>query len=153
MDKLIIQYTCPVVQEIGMRYGSAAAAGIDLLAAYNHDNADGKWVIYSETSTTIDCGVKIVIPDGYYGMVAMRSGHGFRDLSCHIGTIDNDYRGPVKCRVRNHSDKLQTIAAGERFCQLILLPYTQVCWEFVDDKIEELYPTDRGISGYGSTGL
>ena len=37
---------------------------------------------------------------------------------------------------------------GERFAQLIILPYPQIEFE----EVEELSTTERGANGYGSTG-
>lgn len=126
-------------------------AGIDLSAGLS---SNGDWVIPVGGERTIDTGLAVVIPEGYYGRVVLRSGHGFkRGLSCHIGTVDATYRGEIKVLVRNHSQEVQRIQPGERFAQLIVQPYVICEVEQVFGDIAEAYPSDRGTKGFGSSGL
>lgn len=98
---------------------------------------------------TIDLGVRIGIPDGYYGQLTLRSSAGKKGLTIPngVGVIDSGYRGNVKLLVAALAEPV-LITAGERICQLIILPLPAVTWEpgIVDDV------TDRGASGFGSTG-
>ena len=98
---------------------------------------------------TIDLGVRVAIPDGYYGQLTLRSSAGGKGLTTPngVGIIDSGYRGNVKLLVAALTEPV-LIAAGERICQLIILPLPAVSWELgvVDDD------TDRGDGGFGSTG-
>lgn len=98
---------------------------------------------------TIDLGVRAAIPDGYYGQLTLRSSAGKKGLAIPngIGVIDSGYRGNIKVLVTALAEPV-LVAAGERICQLIILPLPPVDVEtgIVDDS------TDRGTGGLGSTG-
>ena len=66
-----------------------------------------------------------------------------------VGVIDTDYTGELKAAVINVSDKDFTINSGDRIAQLVFLPVEKarlVSAESLDD-------TERGIGGFGSTGI
>lgn len=126
-----------------LAYASQGAAGLDLPACI------GGHVVPAGGELLIPTGVAVAIPDELYGQVVMRSGHGIkRSLSCHVGTIDSDYRGEIKVLVRNHGAEDQVIEPGERFAQLVIQP----CPRMVPVEVHELPVTTRGDSGFGSTG-
>ena len=128
-----------------LAYGSEGAAGLDIAAGAIHCH----WRIPGHGSRLIPTGLAVAIPDGHFGRIVMRSGHGIkRDLSCHVGTIDSDYRGEIMVLVRNHGAGDQTIEPGERFAQLIVMP----CPRIEVTAIDELPLTKRGAGGFGSTG-
>ena len=64
------------------------------------------------------------------------------------GTIDADYRGEIRVILVNLSNEDFTINDGERICQMVIAPFTQVEWQSVD-KLDE---TNRGAGGFGHTG-
>lgn len=98
---------------------------------------------------TIDLGVRAAIPDGYYGQLTLRSSAGKQGLTVPhgVGVIDSGYRGNLKVLVAALAEPV-LVAAGERICQLIILPLPPVDVDagVVDDR------TARGIGGFGSTG-
>lgn len=98
---------------------------------------------------TIDLGVRVAIPDGYYGQLVLRSSAGSKGLTIPHGTgiIDSGYRGNLKALVTCTAGPV-LVATGERICQLIILPLPHVDVEVgvIDDD------TDRGAGGFGSTG-
>lgn len=98
---------------------------------------------------TIDLGVRVAIPDGYYGQLTLRSSAGKKGLSIPngVGVIDAGYRGNVKLLVAALTEPT-LVAAGERICQLIILSLPSIDVEVgvVDDR------TARGSGGFGSTG-
>ena len=98
---------------------------------------------------TVDLGVRVAIPEGYYGQLILRSSAGKAGLSIPnaVGVIDSGYRGNLKLLVTAIAAPV-AIATGESVCQLIILPLPHVEWEsgIVDDS------TDRGAGGFGSTG-
>ena len=64
------------------------------------------------------------------------------------GTIDSDYRGEIKVILVNLSNDNYTIKPQDRIAQIVFSRF--VTGEF--DIVENLDETDRGESGFGSTG-
>ena len=100
---------------------------------------------------SIPTGVAVKLPPDAWGMIKPRSSTGWKKkLSVFEGVIDTGYTGQLSCLVYNPGDRIKTVKNGERLAQLILVPsYTDHGIKYV----EELPETDRGISGFGSTGL
>lgn len=127
--------------------GSASAAGYDLYSSENsHVPAHGQGLIATDVS--------IVIPEGYYGRVAPRSGlavkHG---IHTGAGVIDSDYRGELKIVLFNFGSEDFIIKQGDRIAQLILEKITTPAITQLNEKEwEEELNTERGESGFGSTG-
>jgi dUTP pyrophosphatase len=65
------------------------------------------------------------------------------------GTIDEDYRGPVKVMLINLGKESFEIKNGDRIAQMVISKYSRVDIEQVD----ELSDTNRGSGGFGSTGV
>ena len=127
-------------------YGTAASAGADLRACL-----DEPAVIAPGETRMIPYGVAVEIPDGYVGLIFGRSGMALkRGLapSNKVGVIDSDYRGELMTAFYNQSPAPQRIEPGERVAQLVIVP----CLRAEFEPAEELSPTDRGLSGFGSTG-
>lgn len=96
--------------------------------------------------------IAVEIPRGYFGAVYARSGlstkKGLRPATC-VSVIDSDYRGEIGLPIYNDdSEHFQTIQPHERVAQLVIQPYIAPDLEEVD----ELDETDRGESGFGSSG-
>lgn len=127
-------------------YGSAAAAGADLYACLNEPVT-----IASGETHFIKTGVALEIPEGYAGLIYARSG-----LACKqglapankVGVVDADYRGEIIVALHNHSNDAKTIAHGERIAQLVITPFLTADF----NQVDELDDTERGVSGFGSTG-
>lgn len=119
-------------------------AGLDL-----HVPAGQGCLVRSGAVYTIDLGVRVAIPDGHFGQLTLRSSAGAKGLTIPhgAGIIDSGYRGNLKVLLCALADPV-LVAAGERICQLIILPLPHVDVEAgtVDDR------TDRGNGGFGSTG-
>lgn len=126
------------------QYQTEHSAGMDLHSAEEVTILAGRMAL-------IDTGIKIAIPEGFEGQVRPRSGlaakHGITVLNAP-GTIDADYRGPVKVILINLSDQLYKINVGDRIAQLVIAKYEKVEIE----EVEVLDDTDRGSGGMGSTG-
>lgn len=127
--------------------GSAYSAGYDLYACLNE-----KVLIGPNETVKIGTGLSIAIPDGYFGAIFARSGlatnKGLRPANC-VGVCDSDYRGEYIIALHNDSNIEQTISNGDRIAQLIVLPYISLDFK----EVIELSETDRGSSGFGSTGV
>lgn len=91
-------------------------------------------------------------PEGYAGFIYARSGlatkNGLRPSNC-VGVCDEDYSGEYIVAVHNDTNEYQFINNGDRIAQLEFRPYEQAEFEEVD----ELDETERGVSGFGSTGV
>lgn len=126
--------------------GSDEAAGYDLYACTNT-----RIVIAPHDTVKIGTGLAIEIPNGYFGGIYARSGmatkNGLRPANC-VGICDSDYRGEYIVALHNDSNLPQTIEPMERIAQLVIIPYLSA--EF--NEVKELSDTDRGDSGFGSTG-
>ena len=126
--------------------GSNQAAGYDLYAC-----VDTPVNIPAHCTEKIPTGLAIEIPDGYFGGIFARSGlatnHGLRPSNC-CGVVDSDYRGNVIVALHNDTNEEKLIMPGERIAQLVVLPYLPIIFE----EVEELTDTERGDSGFGSTG-
>lgn len=126
-------------------YGSPYSAGADLYSC------EGEVTLKPGESHLFHTGIAMEIPVGYVGLVYARSG-----LACKkglapankVGVIDSDYRGEIMVCLYNHSDKEQTVEAGERIAQMVIAPFLTVEYE----QTEELSETVRGEGGFGSTG-
>jgi dUTP pyrophosphatase len=125
--------------------------------------------------TVVDCGFKVRIPPGYEIVVRPRSGLAFKHGITIVnapGTIDEDYRGPIKVALSSvnsyHSkgssgshnpifgpagkltiwDNRFKISKGDRIAQIALKKVED--YEFVEGSVDN--DTERGEGGYGSTG-
>ncbi len=96
-------------------------------------------------------GISIALPTGYVGLVHPRSGlalkHGITVLNSP-GTVDAGYRGEIMVTLINTSDEVFEIAIGDRIAQLLIQEIVQA--KFV--VVSQLPGSDRGNSGFGSTG-
>lgn len=124
--------------------GSKQAVGFDIYA-----DADCT-IIGGQGTKMIPSGIAVMIPEGYYGRIAMRSGLAIKEgLAVSGGVIDRDYRGEIKvitfCTRNDHS---YTVRKGDRIAQLVIEK------AFYGEAVEvsELPETERGSDGFGSSG-
>ncbi|HWF97292.1 MAG TPA: dUTP diphosphatase [Xanthobacteraceae bacterium] len=129
-------------------YQSAAAAGLDLMAAVA---IDAPVIIGPGRRALIPTGLTIALPGGTEGQVRPRSGlaarHGVTVLNSP-GTIDADYRGEIQVILINLGQESFTVTRGMRIAQLIIAPTVQVTIR----ETTKLDETTRGVGGFGSTG-
>lgn len=81
-----------------------------------------------------------------------RSGLGAKygiTLANSVGVIDSDYRGEIMIPLINHGKESFTVSSGMRIAQLIVMPVISQDWM----EAENLGETERGESGFGSSGL
>ena len=82
------------------------------------------------------------------GLVKPRSGLAFNSgIDSMAGVIDSDYRGEVKVLLTTHKQNIR-ISQGDRIAQLLIMPIL-MCTPI---QVDELDATERGSSGFGSTG-
>ena len=127
-------------------YATVQSAGLDLRA-----HIESAITLAPLERKIIGTGLKMALPSGLEAQVRPRSGlaakFGITVLNAP-GTIDADYRGEIGVILVNLSNEAYTLQPGERIAQLVIAAYTQVRWE----AATELTDTNRGDSGFGSTG-
>lgn len=119
-------------------------AGLYLRAIYCYKDNEFGFIEYGT-------GIAIEVPDGYVGLIFPRSSISKtpHSLANSVGVIDSGYRGEIIFRFRTDIDKEHLeYEIGDRIGQLIIMPVPAI--EVVE--VEELTETERGKSGYGSTG-
>ncbi len=128
-------------------YRTEGAAGADVSSA-----SISPIVIKPGKAAAIPTGLYPEIPSGYELQVRPRSGLALRSSVTVLnspGTIDSDYRGEIQIILINHGDKDFTVSYGDRIAQLVLSPAIKA--EFV--PVSSISETERGDSGFGSTGV
>ena len=127
-------------------YASAAAAGVDLVAA-----VEAPLTLRPGERAAVPTGIALALPEGYEAQVRPRSGlalkHGIAVLNSP-GTIDADYRGEIRVILANLGAEPVTLRRGERVAQLVVAPVSRIAWQPVAD----LPASRRGAAGFGSTG-
>lgn len=120
-------------------------AGFDLYC-------DADMVIEPSTFVDVPLGVAIKVPEGTWGLLTARSStlrkHG---LMVAQGVIDCGYTGPLFAGVWNMTDEPVKIEHGMRLVQYILM--TNASLDVDAQQVDELPKTERGASGFGSSGV
>lgn len=122
--------------------GSKRAAGYDLYSAYDYS-------IEPMSNALVKTDLQIQIPEGCYGRVAPRSGLALKHfIDVGAGVVDEDYRGNLGVVLFNFGKEDFKITKGDRVAQLICekIEYPEL------EEVENLDTTNRGDSGFGSTG-
>jgi dUTP pyrophosphatase len=101
----------------------------------------------------VGTGIAVEIPEGYVGLVTVRSSMGREGVSLanSVGIVDSDYRGELILNLYNHSYVHADgfgVSAGERIGQLVVVPAPT----FDLTEVDSLSTTERGEGGFGSTG-
>ena len=147
-------------------------AGFDLYAD------EATIITYGET-VAVKTNIAIELPEGYVADVRPRSGLTLNTgLRVHYGTIDAGYRDGIGiiCENGNHepmiSDVMYFVASeltedktysdfigekeivihierGQKIAQLVILPIPEITLQ----EVTELSDSDRGVNGFGSTGV
>ncbi|MBH01400.1 MAG: dUTP diphosphatase [Acidimicrobiaceae bacterium] len=137
--RLIDDATIPV-------YAKPGDAGADLVAAESVvlDAGGGR--------ALISTGVAIAVPEGFAGFVQPRSGlalkHGITCLNTP-GLIDSGYRGELKVLLVNTDpSEAFEVNKGERIAQLVIQRVEECDFQ----EVEELPDSERGETGFGSSG-
>ena len=104
--------------------------------------------VLGQMKTTVDTGVHIEIPKGYFGAIRAKSGLFFKYDLFTDGTVDCGYTGAVKVRIVNLGHSPYQFHKGDKIAQLVLIP----CLTPTFEEVEELEETERGNGGFGSTG-
>ncbi len=128
------------------KYAHEGDAGMDIYSTENVTLLPGEW-------KKVSCGIQVEIPVGFFGALAPRSGLALKKgltLLNSWGVIDSGYRGEVCAIVINESKEEVNLPKQTRIAQLIILPFEKV---IPTESNEPLSNSDRGIGGFGSTGI
>lgn len=126
-------------------FANSMAAGFDLRAV-EHE------AIFPAQIALIPTGLAFEIPPDHEIQIRPRSGlalkHGVTVFNSP-GTIDADYRGEVGVLLYNASSEIFFILPGDRIAQGVLnaVPRASII------GTQNLTATERGASGFGSTGV
>lgn len=127
-------------------YAKPGDAGADLRSRIDFDLEPGERAL-------VPTGVAIALPEGYVGLVHPRSGLAIKNGITIVnapGTVDSGYRGELMVTLLN-TDKTKSfhVQRGDRIAQLVIQKYEHATFTVVD----ELEQTERGSSGFGSSGI
>ena len=131
---------------------------------------------YGETAA-IKTNIAIELPEGYVADVRPRSGLTLNTgLRVHYGTVDSGFRDGIGIICENGShvqndennkNRIYKVASGtlhhasiweqeviiikqgQKIAQLVILPIPELTLQ----EVEELSDSDRGVNGFGSTGI
>lgn len=127
-------------------YAKPGDAGADLRSRIDFELEPGERAL-------VPTGVAIALPEGYVGLVHPRSGLATKNGITIVnapGTVDSGYRGELMVTLLN-TDKTKSfhVQRGDRIAQLVIQKYEHATFTIVD----ELDQTERGSSGFGSSGI
>ena len=128
-------------------YARIGDAGADLCARHDSVLAPGGGRVLVAT------GIALALPTGTAGFIQPRSGLALRNgVTClnSPGLIDSGYRDEIKVLLVNHdpTEPFQ-IKRGDRIAQLVIqrVEHVDFC------LVEALDDSERGMGGFGSTGM
>ncbi|CAA9497683.1 MAG: Deoxyuridine 5'-triphosphate nucleotidohydrolase [uncultured Sphingomonas sp.] len=135
------------------RYQTAMSAGIDLHACI----PEPLRIEPQAPAVLVPSGIAVLMNNPFMvGFVLARSGLGHKKgliLGQSVGTIDADYANEIFIsawlRTTPGSEPL-TIQPGDRIAQLVFVPILRPSFEVVTEFSAE---TERGLGGFGSTGI
>jgi dUTP pyrophosphatase len=127
------------------KYSKPGDAGLDLTAVSKEFDNNGN-IVYGT-------GLAVEIPKGFVGLLFPRSSNSKTDLylTNHVGVVDSGYRGEIMFKFRPVNGAIlgaNAYQVMDRVGQLVIIPYPSI--EF--QEVEELSTTERGATGYGSSG-
>ena len=129
------------------KYETNGSSGMDLSA-----NIQKQIKIEPGKTSVIPTGISVSIPKNFEIQIRSRSGLAAKSQISVLnspGTIDADYRGELKVILINLGNKTFVVERGARIAQMVLCPIVKAKFKEVDS----LDDTDRGASGFGSTGF
>jgi len=129
-------------------YSTEGSAGLDLRAC-----VEKSFTLKPQECQLIPLGFSIYIEDPTLSaLVIPRSGLGSKYgivMENLVGLIDSDYQGELKVPLWNRSTEDFLVSTGDRIAQMIFVPIKQAKLRVVEDFSK----TERGIKGFGSSGV
>lgn len=127
------------------------SAGYDVVACIDEPVVIRK----GENATLIPLGFACYMDDGHIaGLILPRSGLGHKQgliLGNTVGVIDGDYQDQwfASASNRGQQDEI-VINPGDRIAQIVFVPVIHPTFNIVDQFTKA---TERGLGGFGSTGV
>jgi dUTP pyrophosphatase len=119
--------------------GTANAAGYDLYTPCD-------FTLSPQQTVLIKLGIKVEIPEGFYGRIAPRSSYGVKGIDVFAGVVDSDYRDEVGVVLYNSTNKMFAVNKGDRIAQMIIEKH----YSPEITVVKSLSQSDRE-GGFGST--
>jgi len=117
-------------------------AGLDIKAPH-------AFCVPANGNISIDTGVAIEIPRGYFGKLESKSGLNVKHNVVSLGgVIDSGYTGTIVAKLYNFGDKDYTFSKGDKIIQLVIQP----CLIDSLEVAESFKESERGANGFGSSG-
>ena len=137
-----------LVQILGQN-GKVPTRGTEFAAGYDLYSAE-EVTLKAKTRQAISTEIAILVLSGTYGRIAPISGLALKhSIDIGAGVVDEDYRGPIKVILINHSKDDFVVKVGDRIAQLVLECIVTPDTEMVNSLPE----STRGAKGFGSTGI
>lgn len=125
-----------------LQYAKPGDAGFDVYARE-------RTVLVPGVQSAVPTGVCIELPAGYVSLVWDKSGIAIKNgLKTLGGVIDAEYRGEYMIGMINLSNKEYVFEKGDKVAQVLIQKVEQATFEVAD----ELSDTERGVTGFGSSG-
>lgn len=129
------------------QYAHPGDSGFDL-----HSDDCEFVTLYPRRRRLIKTGLSIAVPDGLELQIRSRSGLANKNgvfVLNSPGTVDAGYRGEIGVILFNAGDETVVIKKGDRIAQGVIAPVIHA--ELIE--VDDLDETNRGIGGFGSTGV
>jgi len=126
-------------------YAHEGDAGLDLFSVIDI-------TINPRESALVSTGISIELPPNTEAQIRPRSGLALKYKVTVLntpGTIDTGYRGEIGVILINHGKQPFKVESGMKIAQMVIKPVLSVEVE----KVIELNETERGLGGFGSTGV
>lgn len=147
-------------------YQTEGSAAVDLMACFdcgekilkyceNHNEdfypeVDQEVYIMPMDRVLIPTGLRMALPKGYKFNIQSRSGLQLKNgLIALQGLIDEDYRGVIGIIIINLGNSIIALKHGHRIAQ----GYIEKVEQFKFIHCDKLDSTERGINGFGHTGI
>ena len=129
------------------RYETELSAGMDVRSFI-----ESPIILKPLERKLVNTGLFAQLEKGYEIQVRPRSGLALKKGITVLnspGTIDADYRGEIGVILINLSSENFLITSGDRIAQIVISKHEQVEIK----EVKTIDQTERGIKGFGSTGL
>ena len=114
-------------------------------------------IIPPHSSMKVPLGIGFIIPEPFGIKCETRSGNFLKGLNIGSAWVDRGYRGQVHALVQNITDAPITINKGDRVCSLELeftfkINFVDAKEVYSDEEYAKIMNTERGATGFGSSG-
>lgn len=149
MGVIIKYYYDEHCQKYPIKTETEDSAGIDL-------RSQDVYTVRPNQRVLVNTGLHVEIPKGYEIQIRPRSGLALKKGITILntpGTVDSDFRGKIGVILFNTSEHPFVVNVGDRIAQMVVARVYTSSTSFKEvDSFEELSETERGESGFGSTG-